>query len=148
MSSLDESILAFEKAWQPAAPPSIRAFIAGHQPGAATELTRELTLIDMEFRWQATWRRQRVEGDLGGEVSARAEPHHPAHPAHLEGLTRLDVGQRELSESGPGGDAPGLNAVIRAVTRTAILQEGWEVVGIRQGFEGLLADDDTGIDTG
>ncbi len=26
-----------------------------------------------------------------------------------------------------GGDAPGLNAVIRAVTKTAILQEGWEV---------------------
>ncbi|MCB0076564.1 MAG: 6-phosphofructokinase [Anaerolineales bacterium] len=39
-----------------------------------------------------------------------------------------------------GGDAPGLNAVIRAVTLTAILQEEWEVVGIRRGFEGLLHD--------
>lgn len=41
-----------------------------------------------------------------------------------------------------GGDAPGLNAVIRSATRTAILQEGWEVLGIRYGFEGLLATDD------
>jgi 6-phosphofructokinase 1 len=37
-----------------------------------------------------------------------------------------------------GGDCPGLNAVIRAVTRTAILQYGMEVVGIQDGFLGLL----------
>jgi 6-phosphofructokinase 1 len=37
-----------------------------------------------------------------------------------------------------GGDAPGLNAVIRAVTKTAIFKYGWEVVGIIDGFEGLL----------
>ena len=37
-----------------------------------------------------------------------------------------------------GGDAPGLNAVIRAATRTAALKYGWEVVGIVDGFEGLL----------
>lgn len=36
-----------------------------------------------------------------------------------------------------GGDAPGLNAVIRAVARSAF-QLGWEVIGIRQGFEGLI----------
>jgi 6-phosphofructokinase 1 len=36
-----------------------------------------------------------------------------------------------------GGDAPGMNAAIRAVTRTA-LDKGWEVVGIRQGYLGLL----------
>jgi 6-phosphofructokinase 1 len=38
-----------------------------------------------------------------------------------------------------GGDAPGLNAVIRAVTKTAIFKYGWEVVGIIDGFEGLLS---------
>lgn len=38
-----------------------------------------------------------------------------------------------------GGDAPGLNAVIRAVTRTAKQRYGWEVIGIREGFDGLLA---------
>ncbi len=37
-----------------------------------------------------------------------------------------------------GGDAPGLNAVIRAVARTAIFKYGWEVTGIIDGFEGLL----------
>ncbi|HEX6938215.1 MAG TPA: ATP-dependent 6-phosphofructokinase [Longimicrobiales bacterium] len=38
-----------------------------------------------------------------------------------------------------GGDAPGLNAVIRAVT-TAGRRRGHEVFGIRNGFEGLLRD--------
>ena len=37
-----------------------------------------------------------------------------------------------------GGDAPGLNAVIRAVVRTAIKEYGWEVLGIEDGYEGLL----------
>jgi 6-phosphofructokinase 1 len=36
-----------------------------------------------------------------------------------------------------GGDAPGLNAVIRAATLAAT-RRGWEVVGIRDGFNGLV----------
>lgn len=36
-----------------------------------------------------------------------------------------------------GGDAPGLNAVIRAVT-LAGLNRGWKVSGIRDGYDGLL----------
>lgn len=36
-----------------------------------------------------------------------------------------------------GGDAPGLNAVIRAVTLAA-LNRGWEIYGIRDGLNGLL----------
>lgn len=36
-----------------------------------------------------------------------------------------------------GGDAPGLNAVIRAAVKAA-LNRGWEIYGIREGFEGLL----------
>ena len=39
-----------------------------------------------------------------------------------------------------GGDAPGMNAVIRAVTRTAI-EHGIEVVGIRRGYAGLISGD-------
>lgn len=39
-----------------------------------------------------------------------------------------------------GGDAPGMNAAIRAVTRLAIAQ-GWEVFGVKQGFAGLIAGD-------
>ncbi len=38
-----------------------------------------------------------------------------------------------------GGDAPGLNAVIRGVAKTAMATFGWEVVGVRDGGEGLLA---------
>jgi ATP-dependent phosphofructokinase / diphosphate-dependent phosphofructokinase len=37
-----------------------------------------------------------------------------------------------------GGDAPGLNAVIRAVVLSAKGRYGWEVIGIREGFDGLL----------
>ena len=40
-----------------------------------------------------------------------------------------------------GGDAPGLNAVIRAATKTAILEYGCEVFGIRDGYDGFLAKD-------
>ena len=36
-----------------------------------------------------------------------------------------------------GGDCPGLNPVIRAVTRRA-LQEGYEVLGIRNGWKGMI----------
>lgn len=39
-----------------------------------------------------------------------------------------------------GGDAPGMNACVRAVTRAAIFQ-GWNVQGIYRGWEGLINDD-------
>ena len=39
-----------------------------------------------------------------------------------------------------GGDAPGMNAAIRAVTRRAIFHGG-EVFGVRQGYAGLIASD-------
>src|SRR6266700_5826794 len=39
-----------------------------------------------------------------------------------------------------GGDAPGLNAVIRAVVRTAIGEFGMKCVGIEDSFEGILGD--------
>ncbi|MDF2775629.1 MAG: 6-phosphofructokinase, partial [Geminicoccaceae bacterium] len=39
-----------------------------------------------------------------------------------------------------GGDAPGLNAVIRAAALSA-MGRGWEVIGIRKGFSGLLGED-------
>ena len=39
-----------------------------------------------------------------------------------------------------GGDAPGLNAVIRAVVKTASNVYGWSVVGIVDGFEGLIGE--------
>jgi len=44
---------------------------------------------------------------------------------------------RRIALSTGGGDAPGLNAVIRAATLAAV-NRGWEVVGIRDGFNGLF----------
>ena len=37
-----------------------------------------------------------------------------------------------------GGDAPGLNAVIRAAVKAAILKYNWRVIGIPDGFDGLI----------
>ncbi|MEQ1604866.1 MAG: ATP-dependent 6-phosphofructokinase [Pyrinomonadaceae bacterium] len=42
-----------------------------------------------------------------------------------------------------GGDAPGLNAVIRAVVRTAIGEYGMKCIGIEDSFEGILGDTHT-----
>jgi phosphofructokinase-like protein len=38
-----------------------------------------------------------------------------------------------------GGDAPGLNAVIRAVVKTAINVFKWEVLGVHDGYDGFLS---------
>ena len=42
-----------------------------------------------------------------------------------------------------GGDAPGLNAVIRAAVRTAIGEFGIKVVGVEDSFEGLIGEPQT-----
>ncbi|MBI3726428.1 ATP-dependent 6-phosphofructokinase [bacterium] len=39
-----------------------------------------------------------------------------------------------------GGDCPGLNAVIRAIVRRALLHYGWEVLGSEDAFNGILQD--------
>jgi ATP-dependent phosphofructokinase / diphosphate-dependent phosphofructokinase len=51
-------------------------------------------------------------------------------------MTRI----RRIAINTGGGDAPGLNAVIRAATLAA-LRNGWEVLGIRRGYLGLLQDE-------
>jgi len=48
---------------------------------------------------------------------------------------------KRIAISTGGGDAPGLNAVIRAIVLSA-LNRGWECVGIRDGYNGLLAPED------
>ena len=40
-----------------------------------------------------------------------------------------------------GGDAPGLNAVIRAAVKTAVHEYGYEVLGIRDGYDGFISDE-------
>lgn len=47
---------------------------------------------------------------------------------------------RRIAVLTSGGDAPGMNAAIRAVVRTGIYQ-GWEVYGVNHGYAGLVGDD-------
>jgi ATP-dependent phosphofructokinase / diphosphate-dependent phosphofructokinase len=51
---------------------------------------------------------------------------------------------RKVAINTGGGDAPGLNAVIRAATLAA-LEQGWEVWGIRHGYRGLIEPDPEGL---
>jgi 6-phosphofructokinase 1 len=48
-------------------------------------------------------------------------------------------GLKKIAVLTSGGDAPGMNAAIRAVTRGA-LAHGWQVFGVRNGYAGLLGD--------
>ena len=47
-------------------------------------------------------------------------------------------GLKKIAVLTSGGDAPGMNAAIRAVARR--LARGWEVFGVRNGYAGLLGD--------
>jgi phosphofructokinase-like protein len=57
----------------------------------------------------------------------------PVTRCHVEKLKRIGI-------MTGGGDCPGLNAVIRAVAKTAIHDHGWECMGILDGFLGLIED--------
>jgi phosphofructokinase-like protein len=74
----------------------------------------------------------------GREISPRPILHSP-HP--LRGYPPILRAFMRLAISTGGGDAPGLNAVIRAVVLSA-LNRSWEVLGIKRGFAGLLGEDD------
>ena len=52
----------------------------------------------------------------------------------------MDKKVKTIGVLSSGGDAPGMNAAIRAVVRTAI-NRGLHVMGIRRGYNGLLAGD-------
>jgi phosphofructokinase-like protein len=45
---------------------------------------------------------------------------------------------KTIAISTGGGDCPGLNAVIRAAVRTAVLKYGWSVLGVPEGMDGLI----------
>lgn len=52
-------------------------------------------------------------------------------------------GKKRIGILTGGGDCPGLNAAIRAVAKTAILNYGMEVLGIKDGFLGLIENRST-----
>jgi len=49
-------------------------------------------------------------------------------------------GLKKIAVLTSGGDAPGMNAAVRAVTRGA-LARSWEVFAVRNGFAGLLGNE-------
>ncbi len=53
----------------------------------------------------------------------------------------LNIPFMRIALSTGGGDAPGLNAVIRAAVLSARTR-GWDVLGIKRGFAGLLGEDE------
>lgn len=87
-------------------------------------------------RWRPRFGRGRVSS--GGRGVREAEPIASGRP--IPGVRAMTRRQKTIGRIGVltgGGDCPGLNAVIRAVVRSA-LNRGWEVLGIQNGFEGLL----------
>ncbi|HKJ38088.1 MAG TPA: ATP-dependent 6-phosphofructokinase [Anaerolineales bacterium] len=48
---------------------------------------------------------------------------------------------KKIAISTGGGDAPGLNAVIRATALSA-MKRGWDVYGVRDGFHGILSPEE------
>ena len=58
----------------------------------------------------------------------------PTYPSIITSQMRIAI-------STGGGDAPGLNAVIRAAALSAI-NRGWDVLGIKRGFAGLMGEDE------
>ena len=47
---------------------------------------------------------------------------------------------RQIAVVTSGGDAPGINAAIRAVVRSGV-HRGWKIFGVRHGYAGLMNDD-------
>jgi len=58
-------------------------------------------------------------------------------PVKKPPVSRSDARIKQIAISTGGGDAPGLNAVIRAAVLSA-LNRGWACVGIRDGYNGLM----------
>jgi len=52
----------------------------------------------------------------------------------------MAINIRAIAVANGGGDCPGLNAVLRAVVKTAVRDSGWRVLDITNGFDGLIGD--------
>ena len=50
----------------------------------------------------------------------------------------MTAGIHTIGVANGGGDCPGLNAVIRGVVKAAINMYGWRVIGVTNGFDGLI----------
>jgi len=55
-----------------------------------------------------------------------------------EGSVEMEREVRRIAALTSGGDAPGMNAAVRAIVRVG-LNQGCEVSGVRHGYTGLMA---------
>lgn len=86
-----------------------------------------------------------------GEVPPNPPRHEPPPypagwcPGRLPAVYWAPTMSKRIAVLTSGGDAPGMNAAIRAVVRMGIAL-GWEVLGVRRGFAGLCAGDVESLD--
>ena len=59
----------------------------------------------------------------------------------------MAISRKRIGIMTGGGDCPGLNAVIRAVVKTAHNEYGMEVIGFKDGYEGLIENRYMNIDS-
>ena len=70
---------------------------------------------------------------------SRDVSHSPGAPFRGTGLLKSrKMPVKTVAICTGGGDCPGLNAVIRAAVKASILKYGWRVLGIADGFDGLI----------
>jgi 6-phosphofructokinase 1 len=75
----------------------------------------------------------------GSEITIRRVGTSPGPPRPPRAVRLMDNGKTmRVAVLTSGGDAPGMNAAIRAVVRTGV-EKGWEMFGVRQGYAGLIA---------
>jgi 6-phosphofructokinase 1 len=101
-------------------------------PMAYGNLAFDLILSDRRHREALPRRSTATELQ---ELPSHAAVHHDER-----GLSMTAEPIRRIGMLTGGGDCPGLNAVIRAVAKTAIYKYGVRVFGIEDGFQGLVDD--------
>jgi phosphofructokinase-like protein len=104
----------------------VRGSIRAGRPAFKHEVTT--TIIEARPKWR-NWQTRRTQNPVGLTPRVGSTPTFGMilHVAKLGVLTG-------------GGDCPGLNAVIRAVGRRS-LQRGHEVIGVRDGWRGLVENE-------
>jgi len=78
-----------------------------------------------------------VKKSSAKKTNSKKQSTHAKSPAQKAGKKNT----KRIGVLTGGGDCPGLNAVLRAIVKSAVLNYDWEVIGIEDGFDGLL---DTG----
>ena len=89
----------------------------------------------------ASWGGQRFPGGRRGGAT-RPTPSTEHQAGYNDRVP--SASKRRIAINTGGGDAPGLNAVLRAVAVSSHWR-GWEVLGIRHGYRGLIEADPDGI---